>query len=220
MFYSELFFKNQVVRKIDPNLLNQNTIFLTFDDGPDPELTIKVLDLLSKYNAKATFFLIANNAQKYPLIVKRIIREGHSIGDHSLDHNPKIFFKHINKLKQWIEYSKCSFKNQNIQTIGFRSPLGINTPRLNKAMAENNEPLILWNIRFFDSAFPLTKTKIQSKLDSIKSGDIILLHDVQKESNRKQFIVSLEYLLTNINQKFSCRTLTRELIRKSITLKH
>ncbi len=79
------------IRKLFPGLIwtipnDNNEIYLTFDDGPDPEVTPWVLDLLAKYDAKATFFCLGRNVERYPEIFKRILCEGHAVGNHSYSH--------------------------------------------------------------------------------------------------------------------------------------
>ena len=73
------------VREIDPSLFNGKSLYLTFDDGPDPNLTGDILNLLDSSNSKATFFVIANRALEYKSLIKKILDEGHAIGNHSLD---------------------------------------------------------------------------------------------------------------------------------------
>src|SRR3990170_5445640 len=80
-----------LIRKIYRNVIwnipaKDNIIYLTFDDGPDPEITPWVLDTLKKYNAKATFFCIGENVQKYPAIFKQIIDNNHAVGNHTFSH--------------------------------------------------------------------------------------------------------------------------------------
>ncbi len=86
---------------------SENSVFLTFDDGPIPEVTPWVLDELKKHKAKATFFCIGENVQKHPEVFRRIIAEGHSVGNHT--------FNHLNgwKTKTWV-YVENALKYENI----------------------------------------------------------------------------------------------------------
>ncbi|MEJ6792228.1 MAG: polysaccharide deacetylase family protein [Lacinutrix sp.] len=81
----------QFIKRIFPNYVwdfssKDKTIYLTFDDGPTPEITEWTLDTLKQYNAKATFFCIGNNVEKYPEIFQLVLKEGHSVGNHTQDH--------------------------------------------------------------------------------------------------------------------------------------
>src|SRR3954464_6968769 len=89
-------------------------IYLTFDDGPDPVGTPAVLDVLKAKNAKSTFFLIAEKARAYPAVVERIQREGHAIGNHSLDHLYRRYFSGRRKLGHWIADAEQVFAEMGI----------------------------------------------------------------------------------------------------------
>ncbi|MEX2589721.1 MAG: polysaccharide deacetylase family protein, partial [Chitinophagales bacterium] len=103
-----------ILQKAFPSVLwrvpsESNDLFLTFDDGPTPEVTTWVLDLLKKHNAKATFFCLGKNVERYPQIFERILAEGHSIGNHSYDHprgkdcDNKIYFENIEKAADLVK---------------------------------------------------------------------------------------------------------------------
>ncbi|HFX18162.1 MAG TPA: polysaccharide deacetylase family protein, partial [Flavobacteriales bacterium] len=120
------------LRRLFPNLIfeqpnNQNTIYLTFDDGPTPEVTAWVLNLLQKERVKANFFLIGNNIQKYPDIVKDIVSQGHQIANHTFNHNDA--WQYSTK-----DYMQDVFKTEDlIDQLGaskklFRPPYGRLTP--------------------------------------------------------------------------------------------
>ena len=89
-----------------PNRMRK--IYLTFDDGPTPEITNYVLDLLTKYKAKATFFCIGDNAKKYPAVMQQIVNEGHTIGNHTMHHlngwktDDGIYLSNIKEAQQYI----------------------------------------------------------------------------------------------------------------------
>ena len=110
-------------------------IYLTFDDGPNRFCTPKVLQLLSKYNAKATFFVIGKNVERNVDIFKQIIDEQHSIGNHSHDHDYMAYFKRVNRLKEWIKFGEQTIVKQlGRSSVGFRPPAGVRTPELRYLM--------------------------------------------------------------------------------------
>lgn len=180
---------------------SDDSIFLSFDDGPDPNQTPLVLDLLQKYKAKATFFVIAQKAQEQPQLIQRILEEGHSVGNHSLDHSYSIFFKGYSKIYEWVKNSEEVLREQKIKSVGFRPPVGIRTPELAKALRQMNIPMILWKQRCFDKAVPFDSRKAKVFAQQTESGDIVLLHDVQKEKWSETFLEGLEVFLTELKIK-------------------
>lgn len=176
-------------------------VYLTFDDGPDPEFTPAVLTLLKKYKAKATFFLIGKKADEHYSIVQQMLSEGHALGDHSLDHDTRNYFRPETQIAKWLESSDTLLKKLDLSPVGFRSPLGIKTPGLNNVLKKNKTPLVLWSVRFYDTQVALTKNRINKKLSEIKAGSIILLHDTQAQNRQESFLLALEHLLIECQKK-------------------
>ncbi|MDX1271883.1 polysaccharide deacetylase family protein [Bizionia paragorgiae] len=156
-------------------------IALTFDDGPHPEYTPKVLALLKQYEAKATFFCIGKHVEKHPEIVQAIINQGHSIGNHSYTHSNTIAFK---SKQGWLEEIKRTdaliTKITGVSTKLFRPPFGVTTPHLAAALKVTGPICVGWNIRSFDTFFKTPKTISNRVLNHIHPGSIILLHDKQE----------------------------------------
>lgn len=194
MFFST----KHIVKKITSS---EKNIYLTFDDGPC-ELTIDVLNVLEKFNAKATFFVIGTKADLHPQIIEKTLNSGHAIYSHSIDHDYSNYFKSDNTISVWIENSLNHLEKLiGKKTVFFRPPAGIITPPLLRATAQKNIQIILWNTRFYDSVWALTQAKVSKYLRRVKAGDIILLHDAQKTKNEKVFLTSLEYLLKELANK-------------------
>ena len=180
--------------KIDSGV---KSVYLTFDDGPNSYCTPKVLELLRRYNAKATFFVIGENVERNIEIFKQIINEQHSIGNHSHDHNYLAYFKGINWLKEWIEFGEQTIiKQLGRPSVGFRPPAGIRTPELRYLMYKRNERPILWQHRFYDTAYKFTDEKWKKKFTRIRTGDIILLHDTHEQPG--EFLNSLENFIREL----------------------
>ncbi len=159
-----------------PNKSNQ--IAITFDDGPHSEHTPQLLDILKKYNATATFFMIGENIVNNKSLAKRIINEGHVIGNHTYSH--KNIFPVLDRHKMVNEITKTQELIEDIsnsKTRYFRPPFGVTNPLIAKATAIAKMETIGWSIRSFDTC----KKSKESILDKIKiklkGGDIILLHD-------------------------------------------
>jgi len=155
-------------------------VFLTFDDGPN-EYTLKILEGLKKFDARATFFVCGKNLEKFPEIAKKIINDGQRIGNHTFSHSinflfPQNFQKEIERTSKMIE--KITGYKRKI----FRPPWGILTPGLKKCLLENNYQTILWDIDSGDWRKYSAKTIAKRVLKKIKSNSILLFHDCLQTS--------------------------------------
>lgn len=162
-------------------------ISISFDDGPHPEYTNEILDILKTYNIKATFFVLGLHAEKYPDVIQRIVDEGHEIGNHSYSH---IDMKKSNKklIKSELEKTQnIIYSITNIKPTVFRPPYGnYNQNVLDEANLSNLQ-LILWTY-YQDSkdwSNPGVEVIVNTTLSNIQNGDIILFHDYiyKKESH-------------------------------------
>ncbi len=159
----------------------RNSITLTFDDGPHPELTPKILAVLNQYQVKATFFVIGKNAEQYPDLVKRIVNEGHIVANHSYSHHHFIGFFSRKRLEADIE--KCNqiiFDLTGKRPAYFRPPFGVTNPRYADVLKKLNMQSIGWSLRSLDTQAKNKYELIQRILSKICKGDIILLHDNQQ----------------------------------------
>lgn len=171
--------------------ISENYISITFDDGPNPEFTPKVLSLLKKFDAKATFFLIGKNAEKHPEIVRQIIAEGHSIGNHSYSHSKNFGFFSSEKITDELIKTNSILKEITQKECKmFRPPFGVTNPNIKKALKNTGHLSIGWSKRSLDTT-KLSEEKIFKRITTnLKKGDIVLLHD----SSAKTLVV-LEQLL-------------------------
>jgi peptidoglycan-N-acetylglucosamine deacetylase len=157
-------------------------VALTFDDGPTSH-TLEILDLLKNHDAKATFFCIGKQIEMYPDIFKRIIQEGHNVGNHTYSHDKSMGFK---KTKELIYEIK---KNNDIisqvsgkRTLLFRPPFGVTNPRFRRALSATQMTAVGWSIRSLDTVVK-DESKIMSRIEkNIQPGSIILLHDTSQKS--------------------------------------
>lgn len=173
----------------------EKKIALTFDDGPSI-FTLEVLDLLKKYNAKATFFCIGKNVEKHPEIVKQIIAEGHLVGNHSYNHSKFFDFynaatirKEIQKTDQLLE----KFTSKKI--IFFRPPYGVTTPSIRRALKITGHKVIGWNIRSLDGGTKDQNLIFNRIIKRVSPGGIVLLHDTGLHS-----VLVLEQFLQFLQQ--------------------
>jgi peptidoglycan/xylan/chitin deacetylase (PgdA/CDA1 family) len=159
--------------------VSEPTIFLTFDDGPNPEITPFVLDLLKEYNWKATFFCVGQNTLKYPELFQRIIDEGHAIGNHTMKHLNSIKTENAIYLDSFHEFEKMH------PTQLFRPPYGRIKPSIAREIGKSHQ-IIMWSWLSYDYDLNVATTKILSEANRIKKGDILVLHDNAKISERQR----------------------------------
>jgi chitin deacetylase len=150
---------------------------LTFDDGPNPDSTYTILELLKKYHAQATFFVTGKNAEKYPEIIKEIYLNGNELGNHSFDHE-RLTFKTPRYIYEQIHKTDAIIKNAGYEkTIHFRAPFGHKLFILSYILMKNNRKHILWNIEAGDWKNPPPEEMMKIIENVLKPGSIILLHD-------------------------------------------
>ncbi len=174
-------------------------IYLTFDDGPTPEVTDFVLDQLQKFNAKATFFCIGKNIKNHPEIFKRIITEGHSVGNHTQNHFNGWKNSTEDYLENVLECEKTISKYTNKSNL-FRPPYGKIRPNQAKELLKNNYKIIMWDVLSGDFDTSLHKKKcLQNVLKNTNNGSIIVFHDSLKASEKLYYI--LPKILKNFSEK-------------------
>lgn len=152
----------------------QDTIYLTFDDGPHPEITPWVLDQLKSFEASATFFLIGENVQKHPELLDRIVKEGHAIGNHSYSH-PSGW-----KTSDTTYFEDVKRGHELTQSNLFRPPYG----RITRSQAQHLREMytiIMWSdlSADFDTSYD-SATCVEFATRKVKPGSIIVFHDSEK----------------------------------------
>ena len=187
-FLVQLLFKRRVWRGED-----SNSVYLTFDDGPDIETTPWVLDLLKRENIKATFFCIGQNIEKHPSLFKEILNNGHRIGNHT--------YKHEKGTKtRKTAYLDSIGKTETLHSSNlFRPPYG----RINIFQVDNllsmGKKIIMWTWNAQDYKKSLKHSQIIDKARTIRGRDILLFHNSKKsEHNMKN---SLPEVIKIVKQK-------------------
>ena len=158
-------------------------VLLTFDDGPNPQTTPIVLDLLKEYNVTAIFFVIGTKAKSENELVKRIMDDGHFIGNHTFSHHPMFALLNGVKVEKEIVELNNLFINQGIQTNLFRPPIGYTNPIIARVVNKLSLNIIGWNKRSFDTVIRNPKKLTKRLLFLAKPGSIILLHDNLKQTS-------------------------------------
>jgi peptidoglycan-N-acetylglucosamine deacetylase len=166
----------------------EKKLYLTFDDGPHPTYTAFVLDELKKYDAKATFFCIGNNVRQYPDMYKRIIDEGHSVGNHTYNHangsktKTAAYIQDINEAVKYID-SKL-----------FRPPYGRINAFQAKLLLQKDTPykIVMWTVLSGDFDVKLSKQRcLKNVLSNVSNGSIIVFHDSEKASERLMYTLPI-----------------------------
>ena len=160
---------------------DEKKIFLTFDDGPHPEVTSFVLNELEKYRAKATFFCIGNNAMKHPNMMEKISAQGHAIGNHT--------FNHLNgwKNNNYNYVKDITLAEQFIPSKLFRPPYGRISDLQIQAIKKDFK-IIMWSVLSGDFDTRLPKEKCyQNVVKNTGKGSIVVFHDSEKAFERMQY---------------------------------
>ena len=180
---------------------SENTIYLTFDDGPTPEITERVLKILDKHQIKATFFCIGDNVRKYPEIVQKILSKQHSVGNHTYSH-----------LKGWKTPTKAYISNteacrmklnsqftiQNSQI--FRPPYGKITPWQSFKLRKLGYKIIMWDVLSKDYDTSISAEKCyENVIQNVSSGSIVVFHDSNKA--KENMFNSLEKTIETLKIK-------------------
>jgi peptidoglycan/xylan/chitin deacetylase (PgdA/CDA1 family) len=159
-------------------------IALTFDDGPS-EHTNEVLDILKKFNVKATFFLIGSKIEANKEVLKRLIDEGHQLGNHTFHHSKSTGFYPVPKLKEELESTRALVKQlAGLNMKLYRPPFGVTSPNLAKVVSQLRLNVIGWSVRSFDTTAQSAESIIQRVLKQVKPGAVVLLHDDREKCGR------------------------------------
>jgi peptidoglycan/xylan/chitin deacetylase (PgdA/CDA1 family) len=171
-------------------------VAITFDDGPHPDKSAKILEVLEHFDSQATFFLIGSRLEGNENVVKLMSQSGHSIGNHSFSHSNlfpiyssrKINFeiKETNRLLESITGKRITF---------FRPPFGVTNPRISRGLKGQSLKVIGWSIRSFDTRNEPAEKVVNRIMKKIRGGDIILLHETSDH-----ILEILEMLLSKLKK--------------------
>lgn len=168
--------------RIPPTVDGAPAVALTIDDGPDPEVTPAVLDLLRDFGAHASFFLVAQRAERHPALVARIVAEGHSVENHTDTHSHRFSFGGPRRLEQEIARAQHTLARLAGEPPRFfRAPAGLRNPLLAPVLCRLGLPLTSWTRRGFDTVTPDAARVLRRLMGEqgrlLAPGDILLLHD-------------------------------------------
>ena len=153
-------------------------VALTFDDGPSPESTPILLDLLALHGLHATFFVVGRKAAAHPELITEILEQGHSIGNHSLRHDPILMLRSAKTLQADIHKTQEILKGLGVHPFFFRSPAGISNPYLRKVLVREGLTAVNFSCRALDRGNRDIYKLAGKILKKVQPGDIIMLHDL------------------------------------------
>lgn len=189
-------FKNQIWSVKN----NEQKVYLTFDDGPIPEVTPWVLEVLAQHDVKATFFCIGDNVKKNKAVYEQVLQAGHKIGNHTFNH-----------LKGWEtatdlyleNVEKCEKELTNKDKL-FRPPYGKIKPLQSKTLRKRGFKIIMWDVLSEDYNVDITPEMcLKNVLDNAESGSIIVFHDSLKAyKNLKYALPKTIVALKNKGMRF------------------
>lgn len=165
---------------------DSNRIALSFDDGPDPDVTPQVLDVLAQHGTRATFFVIGKWLDAHPELAQRIVDDGHVLGNHSWGHSrlQNFYFtkRHLHEIEN-CERAIMLITGSSLPVM-YRPPIGLKSGALARAADRHNLLLVAWSLNSRDTRQPDPGKVARRVLKHIRGGDIVLLHDGHDLSGR------------------------------------
>lgn len=188
---------------------SERSVALTFDDGPDPRHTPEVLDVLSRHGVRATFFLIGEKAATHPELVRRIVAEGHVIGNHTHTHSGLFPLLRLRRMLEELQKVGETIR----QITGrrprlFRPPFGVTNPTIRRAVDRRGLTVVGWSIRSWDTVARIPRRKVLDRIvRRLHPGAVILLHDRCSEcawlvERLLEEFERLDYSINTVEQMF------------------
>ncbi len=151
---------------------------LTFDDGPDPQVTPVILEMLAASGCTATFFCIAERARAHPGLMRQVVAAGHQVANHTLTHPRHFAFLAGRPLRREVEDAQSLLADlTGVAPRWFRAPMGFRGPPLDAVLARAGLDLASWSRRGYDSTHGNPATVLRRLLTGTEAGDVLLLHD-------------------------------------------
>jgi peptidoglycan-N-acetylglucosamine deacetylase len=153
-------------------------VALTFDDGPDPEVTPLLLDVLDRFETRASFFLIGTRARAHPALVRDIVRRGHAVENHTLHHSPRFALMGLRALRREVSGAQAVLAAVAGHPPRFvRAPIGLRNPLLDPVLASLGLDHVSWSRRGYDTRCRDPGRVLRGLLRGLRPGDVLLLHD-------------------------------------------
>ncbi|SEM44863.1 Peptidoglycan/xylan/chitin deacetylase, PgdA/CDA1 family [Syntrophus gentianae] len=179
---------------------NRRGVALTVDDGPDPEMTPRLLDLLGQRGMKATFFVTGRQVLRHPELIRKILAEGHTVGNHSFSHDVLLMLRSSRRLAEEIDRLQEVLSSFGIRPRVFRPPVGITNPRLGPVLRRRGMSCVNFDCRALDAGNRRIKGISRKLLKKMRPGSILLIHDFRpsEKTDIRQWITEIDALLEGI----------------------
>jgi len=178
---------------------NPRVLSVTFDDGPNEPHTSQILDILKSFDVKATFFVLGKNAEAFPDTLKRIIAEGHEIGNHTYDHEVLVLKSASQISDQIARTNGIIARIAGVRPRLFRSPHGWRNPWSNRVVMREHSVPVAWTLGVWDTDRPGAERIVERTLRGLKGGCVLLLHDgrgTERGADASQLVSALPRIIT------------------------
>jgi peptidoglycan-N-acetylglucosamine deacetylase len=183
---------------------SSHRVALTFDDGPDPEVTPRVLDVLNRHSARATFFMIGRNLERSMTVGERVVREGHEIGNHSWQHGYMQNVYPVRVQLMDMERNEALIRDLTKSEVRshYRAPVGLKSPRFARAAHRLNLKVVAWSVHSRDTIDSNPERIARRVLARIRPGDIVLMHDGHQTpgARRTSALIALPLVLEGLRR--------------------
>lgn len=172
-------------------MVSADRVYLTFDDGPDPEWTPRVLDVLEQAGVKATFFAVGQWAKRSPDLMRRVHAAGHAVGNHTYSHrHPWLMFSRTARA-QVRDGAEALSDVIGVAPRFYRPPHGRQRACMSDEAQRCGERVVLWDVSAIDWGPMGSADHIEKRLDGVKGGDIVLMHDGRNQHNRPDQLIQI-----------------------------
>jgi peptidoglycan/xylan/chitin deacetylase (PgdA/CDA1 family) len=183
---------------------DDHLVALTFDDGPNPDATPRILDTLGELGVRATFFVLGRHAERWPELVHRTVADGHQLGNHGYFHE-KLHLKSPFYVKRDLELGKRAIERAgSISPRFFRAPHGFRSPWVSWIAGSMGERTIGWSLGVWDSDQPGVTSIVDRTMEGVRPGSIVLLHDgdgYNADGNRMQTAAALPRIIKGLRDR-------------------
>jgi peptidoglycan/xylan/chitin deacetylase (PgdA/CDA1 family) len=178
-------------------------VALTFDDGPDPDVTPQLLELLRLHGVPATFFVAGARAERHPWLIREILSRGHTLGNHSYHHDPLLMLRSRAKLRNEVARTQDVLSAFGVRSLAFRPPVGITNSRLPGVLRELGMYCVTFSCRAFDRGNRRIAGLSEIILKKVRPGHIIVLHDVAPKGGEGvgEWLVETEQIVSGLKKQ-------------------
>jgi peptidoglycan/xylan/chitin deacetylase (PgdA/CDA1 family) len=182
---------------------DRKAVALTFDDGPDPDVTPRLLDLLQRHGVQAAFFVAGARAERYPELIREILYRGHTLGNHSYHHDPLLMLRSRARLREEVARTQDTLSAFAVRPLAFRPPVGITNPRLQGVLRELGMYCVTFSCRALDRGNRRIAGLSEIILKKVRPGDILLLHDVAPKGEKgiEECLAEMERIVSGLKKQ-------------------